>query len=75
MRTAMVPALPVAPRTSTLWPAVIGTRRRNATQDDMAGFIAAATSTNGTSAGSSTHRRGSTRARSAMVPVSSSATK
>src|SRR2546429_3274138 len=41
--TAIAPALPVAPRTRTLCPGWIGTRRRRATHDDIAGFIAAAT--------------------------------
>jgi hypothetical protein len=39
--TAMAPALPIAPR--SLCPGCGGTRRRSATQEDIAGFIAAAT--------------------------------
>ena len=40
--TAIPPAFPVAPRTSTDWPGSKGTRRRRATQADIAGFMAAA---------------------------------
>jgi hypothetical protein len=49
------------------------TRRRSATQDDIAGFIAAAIAATSTPAGSCTERLGSTSARSAIVPVTSSA--
>ena len=70
--TAIVPALPVAPNTSTLWPASIGTRRRSATHEDIAGFIAAATFATSTSSGSSIERGTSTSARSAIVPITSS---
>ena len=57
-------------------PGLIGTRRRSATHDDIAGFIAAATLATSTSSGSSIARRASTTALSAIVPsTSSSATK
>jgi hypothetical protein len=73
---AIDPALPAAPSTSTLCPGWIGTRRRSATQEDMAGFIAAAILATSTPSGNSTVRRGSTTAFSAIVPItSSSATK
>ena len=73
---AIEPAFPAAPRTSTLCPGRIGTRRRSATQDDMAGFIAAAIRAGSASPGSSIVRRGSTATCSAIVPItSSSATK
>ncbi len=55
-----------------LWPGCIGTRRRRATHDDMAGFMAAATLGTSTSSGSSTARRTSMTALSAMVPMTSS---
>ena len=55
--TAIAPALPVAPRTRTLCPGSIGTRRRSATHDDIAGFIAAASFATSASSGSSIDRR------------------
>ena len=69
--TAIRPAFPVAPSTRTLWPGSIGTRRRSATHDDMAGFIAAATLATSVPSGSSTARRTSTMAWSAIVPMTS----
>jgi hypothetical protein len=70
----MRPALPVAPSTSTLCPGASSMRRRSATQEDIAGFIAAASATGSVPAGSSIERRASITARSAIAPcgVSSS---
>jgi hypothetical protein len=42
---AIRPALPVGPSTRTSCPARKSIRRRSATHDDMAGFMAAATAT------------------------------
>ena len=63
-----LPALPVAPSTSTLWPGWKATRRRSATQEDIAGFIAAAIVTGSASGGQLDARRRSTTACSAIVP-------
>ena len=71
--TAIAPALPVAPRMSTLFPGSSGTRRRRATHDDIAGFIAAATFATSALPGSAIERRGSASALSAIVPITSSA--
>ena len=57
---AMRPALPVAPRISTLDPRLKWMRWRNATQDDITGLIAAATVTGSASLGSATLRSFST---------------
>jgi hypothetical protein len=74
--TAVRPALPLPPRTSTLCPAAKPTRRRSATHDDIAGFIAAATATGSAASSSTTLRRGSISVRSAIEPsVVSSRTK
>ncbi len=67
--TASWPAFPVAPRTSTSWPAWKGTRWRSATQDDIAGFIAAATATGSVVSGSTTLRRVSMTVCSAIAPI------
>jgi hypothetical protein len=66
--TAIWPALPVAPRTSTSWPGWKDTRWRSATQDDMAGFIAAASATGSAPSGSTMLRRGSMTVCSAIAP-------
>jgi hypothetical protein len=70
--TAICPALPVAPRISTDCPTSIGTRRRSATQDDMAGFIPAAIFTTSASSGSGMLCRLSMTVRVAIGPTSSS---
>ncbi|HEV7706685.1 MAG TPA: hypothetical protein VGP16_00675 [Asanoa sp.] len=64
---AIRPALPVAPRTSTLCRRGKSTRRRNATHDDIAGFIAAAIRTGSMPLGRTTLRRRSMTVRSAIV--------
>jgi hypothetical protein len=66
--TAIRPALPVAASTSTLWPGAKSIRRRRATHEAMAGFIAAAMGTGSVSAGRTMLRRRSTTVRSAMAP-------
>ncbi|MFJ1896202.1 hypothetical protein [Streptomyces sp. NPDC088115] len=66
--TASRPALPVAPRTRTELPGRSETRERSATHEDMPGFIAAATSAGSVPDGSTTARRRSATAFSAMVP-------
>jgi hypothetical protein len=65
---AIRPAFPVAPRIATRWPRLKSIRRRNATQEDMAGFIAAATAMGSISSGSTTLRSSSITVRSAIVP-------
>ena len=67
--TAICPALPVAPRTSTSWPAWKDTRWRSATQDDMAGFIAAATVTGSVPSARTMLRRVSMTVCSAIAPM------
>jgi hypothetical protein len=62
------PALPLAPRMSTFWPGWKSMRLRNAIQDDIAGFITAATAAGSTSSGSRALRRRSMTVRSAMLP-------
>jgi hypothetical protein len=63
--------LPVAPSTRTLCPGLIGTRRRRATQEDIAGFIAAATFATSASSGSTIDLRVLASAFSAIVPATS----
>ena len=67
--TASRPALPVAPSTRTLWPGSKLIRRRSATHDDMAGFMAAAIATGSAPSGSTTLRRRSMTVRSAIAPI------
>ena len=67
--TAIRPALPVAPSTSTDSPGASSARRRSPTQDDIPGFIAAAIATASTPSGSAPARRRSISARSAIVPA------
>ena len=67
--TAIRPALPVAARTRTFWPAWNVTRWRSATHEDMAGFIAAATATGSLDPGRTTLRRGSMMVCSAIAPI------
>ena len=67
--TASRPALPVAPRTRTLWPGSKLIRRRSATHDDMAGFMAAAMATGSAPAGRTTLRRRSTTVCWAIAPI------
>ena len=66
--TAIWPALPVAPRTSTLCPGEKLIRWRSATQLDMAGFIAAAIVAGSASGASVTLRRRSITVCCAMLP-------
>ena len=68
-RTAVRPALPVAPRTSTRCPGPNRALRRSASQEDMTAFTAGVTTTGSILSGSSTLRRGSTAASSAMDPA------
>ena len=65
---AIRPALPVAPRIATRWPGLKSIRRRNATHEDMAGFIPAATTTGSIESGRTTLRSRSITVRSAIVP-------
>lgn len=58
----------MAPRTRTELPGRNVMRERSATQEDMPGFIAAATSAGSVPDGSAMARRRSTTAFSAMVP-------
>ena len=67
--TAIWPAFPVAPRTSTFCPAWNGTRWRSATQEDMAGFMAAATAIGSASPGRTMLRRVSMTVCSAIAPT------
>ena len=67
--TASCPALPVAPRMRTSWAGSKATRWRRPTQEDMAGFIAAATATGSLSSGSTTLRRVSMTVCSAIAPI------
>ena len=67
--TAIWPALPVAPRTSTFCPAWNCTRWRSATQEDMAGFMAAATAIGSLPSGSTMLRRVSMTVCSAIAPI------
>ena len=66
--TAIRPALPVAPRTSTRCPGWSAIRVRSAIHEDIAGFIAAAIVAASLPAGSGTLRRRSTTVRSAIDP-------
>jgi len=63
--TASWPAFPVAPRTSTSWPAWKDTGWRSATQDDIPGFIAAGS----VLSGSTTLRWVSMTVCSAIAPI------
>ncbi|HXD61119.1 MAG TPA: hypothetical protein VN619_04250 [Lacisediminihabitans sp.] len=65
--TAIEPAAPVAPSTRTDLPGVKGTRACSTIQDDMAGFMVAATVAGSADAGSGMAARGSMRMRSASV--------
>ena len=66
---AIRPAFPVAPRIATCGRPPKSIRCRSATHEDMAGFIAAATTTGSMVSGSTTLRSSSITVRSAMVPA------
>ena len=68
-RKAMASISPVAPRISTLDPAAKLVRRRRASHDDMAGFIAAATATGSVPSGRTMLRRASMTVCSAIDPT------
>ena len=67
--TAIRPAWPVAPRTRTFCPGWNWIRWRSATQEDMAGFMAAATAMGSLPSGKTMLRRVSMTVCSAIAPI------